>query len=258
MSFNPNDDDDDIEDRLDDLTRELSELNDILRRAITQGGEGGPGDEGRSSENADLWDIGDTSPVARSKTEYEEFRRASSNNDTLVVPSLDGSAFESNMDKIRTRIEIFEEGFDNLSSVAAKLSDEEFSRFLNEYAIRRWNRNIPAEILEADLVRLVNPSPGFWGVRNIAGEISITPELSPLSFLRAYGEIWDFHSEPWNSLNKGPRPPDAESMGRRMDATEVNRRLADMAFERRSIDFPEEYFRYLSDENQRKFREDRE
>jgi len=254
MSFD-SDDDDDIERRLDELTNELSELNRLLRNAITSGEREGEGRDRRTPQEADFWNVGDTAPTVDSMAEYRRLRIVSSNSRDIGAPMLSPEAYEDREERIENRIRVFEDGIDNLSSARARLGKRDFREFLNQYVLIRTSEDPPVtETIRHDLVEAVNPSPQFWGVSEVDGEISVTPAIAALQFLRAYNYLWHPEAEPWNALRKGPRPPDTDVTETGRTVIEMNQKMAVMAFERSSIEFKEKWAKLLPDDKQDEWR----
>jgi len=227
--------DDDIEDELRRLTDEISELTRLLEFALVQGEEPGDEDGGEGIDRGDLWNIGTTALQVDSIEQYEELRAVAASDEETTAPMFGPNAFDSRAAQVEARYELFSRGFDSLQSAEARMSKTDFKEFVQLFVKR-----LVGNKATADLIKVVDPSPGFFGIRKVNNELSITRANSPLSLQVVWGEFYHPASAPWVALGK--RNPPEEELDRiepRLITADLNRNLAEAAFDIGKL--PDEY-----------------
>ncbi len=244
--------DDDIEDELRRLTNELSELTRLLEASMRQAGGVEEEEEGPSG---DLWDVGNVSPKVSSVDEYQQLRSEAASTTTTAAPYFDTSIFDSFDDRVEVRYKLFKRGYDSLQSMYASVSDEVFNAILAEYAVDYLSGDDEAVIpLAVDLVEMLRPGMGMYGVNVVGGTLSVSRRLTPLDFLVSWGEFYYPRSQPWLKLGKR-EPNNLDDIRGGKSVREFNSDLAHAVFTRSSLDLPEQYVDLLEPEEQAEWRE---
>jgi hypothetical protein len=225
--------DDDIEDKLENLTEELSELTRLLELSLRAGAGEDVVDE-TDQEPRDSWDVGEISASADSLDEYKQLRVGAANSERMVQPWLTKEAYSSEDEKLELYYQSFKNGFDSLQSLKATLSKDNFNSFVGIFAYDY------VEVIEAELVELAEPGAQLFGISKVAGNIKFSPTLSPIDLLEYYGQHYYPFSQPWRVLDVGDGDR-AERIQGRKPPGEINQSLAVSIKKRRSVTLPNEY-----------------
>lgn len=246
---------DDIEDELRELTSQLSELTRLLQRGLVEGSEPEGEDE---APTGDLWSVGSVSPSVSSLGEFEEFRSEASTSREMLVPYFEPDAFGSFGERMDARYDLYTNGYSSLQSMNSSLSEGAFSEVINRFA-KNYIGERPTVVrpLANDLVDILEPSYGFWGISVVNDNISVTERLTPLDFVVAWGEFYYPESVPWRVLGK-QEPDDIGSIRGRKTAGEVNKDLAEAIFDRKNKDLPASYVELLPPGKQAEWRNRKE
>jgi hypothetical protein len=232
--------DDDIEDKLENLTEELSELTRLLELSLRAGAGEDVVDE-TEQEPRDSWDVGDISAGADSLDEYKQLRVGAANSQRMVQPYLTREAYSTQGEKLELYYQSFKDGFDSLQSLNATLSNDDFDSLVGIFAYDY------VEVIEAELVELASPGAQLFGISQVAGEIKFSPTLSPLDLLEYFGQHYYPFSQPWLTLDVGEGGR-AERIQGRKPPGEINQELAVTIKKRESATLPNQYNRLLPED----------
>lgn len=239
--------DDDIEDEIRELTEEISDLTNLLREAFTQQQREMEEDE---EEEGDLWNVGQTSLSVGSVEEYKRLRARAAKDEEMAAPYFSGKAFDSDEERIQARVELYQEGFDSLQSVMGALGDAAFAEFVREYAKEYFEANSPGGArLTKRMIDILEPSPSFFGITVVDGELTIIQPQSPLAFIKEAGAHWNYIGAPNPRL--GIDEPGTEKLiPGEMNVGEFNEELAEAIFDIRPKQLPREAVGLLPLEDQ--------
>lgn len=223
MSIGGNGDDDDIERKLDRLVDEISELTRLLELALTAR-EPEAGDEDDDVTEGDLWEIGDRSVSVDTEGEYKRARVAAAKGVESTMPHFSNRAADSKQERLELRHSLFVQGFDNLQSIRSITSNDGFAEFIRLHAKSIW----PSEDAR-ELIDIVQPGPGFFGINLVGDEMTISQFETPFRFIVAWGYFYHPESQPWASLRLNePQNMGAIESGRTFG--EFTQKLAVAAF----------------------------
>lgn len=249
MSIGGNGDDDDIEEKLDRVIDELSELNRTLSRALQPAEEI---EEGEEPDQGDIWEEGQSSSRVRSVDEYKRKREQAANSPNMTLPFFGSVAFDSWEEKMQARYELFKQGYDSLESLWSGVGREAFDRIMVIYALDYLNpegRQFATTEIREDLVEILDPGAGFFGVKVVQDEVVHSEPDSPLDFRVVGGQFYHPEANPINVLNLQDVSVDDvfDSIGGMLTG-EVNRKMALAILERRSLELPDEHKDLVSPE----------
>lgn len=247
MSIGGNGDDDDIEEKLDRLADELSELTRLLEMAMVQPQE--PDDAGEDDDftEGDLWQIGDRSVSVRTEGEYKRARVGAANGSETTMPRFGSNAFDNRQERLEARHSLFKQGFDNLQSIRSITSKEGFAEFMRLHAKDRW----PSEEAH-ELIDIVEPGPAFFGINIVGDEMRISQFETPFQFLVVWNFFYFPESQPWVSLEL-PEPQNIGAIRPNKTFAEFTQKLAIAAF--KTNDLPAKFVANLPDDLQDEWRD---
>jgi len=217
-------DDDDLEDKIERLASEISQLVDIIRTSM-RGERMEENDE--ESGPVDLWDEGRTSQRVESIEEYRQPRALAASSDNVSAPWLSDDRFDNINQKLGAYVSMYISGLVNLEEMNAKLGDDNFQRFVQLYVMQVTQIGGQRQV-EPKLVAIVSPSPQFFGITFDGGNAIINPIKAPFPSIKAYGQTWHGSANPQQELGLAP----AQNVNRiRGNASvgEINKRLAQAA-----------------------------
>lgn len=226
-------------DRFDRLLDELGELTDLLRMAFTQG----PGElEGEEELEGplDMWDNG-TSVSVTTLEEFKTWRIRAATREDVSTPYFEVSEIDGLGDKIDAHVKLYNDGYQNLEELRATLGVGGFGEFVQELAKQASDPDMAGTDLIADeLVDILEPSPSFFGINEVEGEIQISRSLTPFSFLKVYGYTWHIIAEPGEKLGL-EQPEGVHFVIGEMSGREVNEQMAKAIDKTRGLELPKRY-----------------
>jgi hypothetical protein len=254
MSIGNGDDGDDIEDKLDELIGEISDLTRLLENAMMAEGEGAPEDQEETP--SDMWEIGDETTPVDSVDQYKKFRRRAANNSTMTTPYFSQDAFDNRLEKLEARVDLFMEGYDSLESVSSRLGDDDFNEFIRIFTERqlRGREDVLGEYA-SPLARIAKPSAGFYGIRVLNGGISHSTGRSVLKLYIAGGDHYAFNSNPESALGIQLDEEGVIASIGEMRVTELNKRLARHVYKTNPEELPSGYVELLKQDQRADWRE---
>lgn len=234
----PNDDD-----KFNRLIDQLDELTNLLTMFLTQDvpeAAEDSGDEGPS----DKWNTG-TSVSVSTVQEFQEMRSKAARSEDVSTPYFDTDDLEGYEDKMDAHVHLYMQGYQNLEELRSTLGADGFSRFVRELAKESEDPSMGGSgIIAADLVDILEPSPSFFGIQEVEGDIQINAVLTPFSFIEAYGNTWHITGDPIQRLGLG-QPGDVVRVIGEMSARDINEEMAKAIDDTRGLKLPEEYERLV-------------
>jgi hypothetical protein len=260
--FPGDDDDDDIEEKLDDLIDEISQLNQTFRAFITQGAEQSDDDDGGSDQQGDQWRNGNNSPMVVTEEEYRSKRRIAANSQTTTLPFYGPNVFDTKSEKIEAYVDSFIDGYDSVESIYATLSEDDFDKFGVRLVVKLLSE-VEDLNLRVDLIEELDPGAAFFGLRVVEtvnpgrGAVErrdkgvvIDGDSSPISYTRYYNDHYYAGSDPVGVLRLDQ--PNIEGQVQDVQGQkpipQVNRDLATAIFKRQDKSLSESDKRLVPDE----------
>lgn len=249
MSSNGNggDDDDDIDklvDALRDTNRNLesvSEKLDILVNSMVRGAEEQLEGEGDSTQ-IDLWDQGRISPGTPTTPEaYVAMRSDNANSEDIAVPKVTSGVD----DRVEFYVRVYRRYGDHLQKIYQSLSNDEWKRFIQELAIGYG--------VERELVNILNPGVGLFGLEVVDREVSIFESGTHMNYQLFDGNVWfapvfDFspiaNNGPLDALGLVSNEEPVIVFGS-VDPFEMNRKMARAIDDRRGLSLPDRFNNFL-------------
>lgn len=239
---------DDLEDKIERLVAEISQLTDIFRQAMTRQ----PLEEGEDTDAVqDLWDVGTQRNKVTSITEYRRVRSIAARSEDVVSPWLSGEKFDASEQVVNAHVQMFVTGVVNLEELHAGLSKEGFKNFVQKYHITASEAAGSATI-DTELMAAADPRPNVFGITFVEGSVVINILNAPFSYVKAYGQTWAFTANPADELNL-PSPSDTDKLEGQRSISDLNKQLASIALRKEGEDFPEEFVNLLDDEEREKY-----
>jgi len=243
---------DDLEDKLERLVdaqiqtnQQIEGLNnrlDTLFESIQRGVEEETGEDIQGQEKADLWDVGQRSPgKARNADDYIRLRRKTAWMNDISVPQVHIDA--GNL--VDFFLEVYRMYGEHLTRINYALSKSDWKEFIQRLAVIYG--------AEQELIDILNPSPGVFGVDVIDGNVSVYESATHMSFTDAYGNYWfavetgvgfKTYSSPSNSLFL-PELDETSAVVGLLQSREIDAKLAEAITDRGDLTLPDKYLPLL-------------